>query len=279
MNCFFILALAIYSVDDGIAGLFSMNPTTEAQLLSNFEGIGQKMEKLAQVDSTIYVDGSNATLLQQRQIALQTINSLTADNIALMQPVMAQRVTNADLMETENNGISVLSSDLPDWNLKEVNRIYLNSVAIGEFSFSGTDKTTLMNIAQQCPLMGGSAVFKARSLLSVVSDMDFDDVVLCQPTGQRQGEGKNGIAKTVYQIFPNPANDLLTIVLPENQQLPEPTTIIVYNAFGLKVMEKRMSMGSPTSTIDVSTLPEGPILVSLLIRDKLIGSEKILLIH
>ncbi len=270
---------AFHSVDDGIEGLYSMNPATEAQLVSNFEGIGQKMEKLAQVDSTILVDGSNANLVQQRQMAVQTINSLTNDNITLMQPVMAQRITNADQVETQNNNISVLSTDILDWNQKEVNRIYLNSVAIGEFSFSGSDRTTLMNIAQQCPLTGGSAVFKARGLLSVVSDMDFDDAVLCQPMGQRQGEGNNGIAKTVYQIFPNPANDLLTIVLPENQQLPEPTTIIVYNAFGLKVMEKRMSMGSPTSTIDVSTLPEGPILVSLLIGDKLIGSEKILLIH
>ncbi len=48
---------------------------------------------------------------------------------------------------------------------KMVNEIYLSTVAKGITIFNSTQITQLSNIAHQCPLTGGRAVYRARDCI------------------------------------------------------------------------------------------------------------------
>ncbi len=100
---------------------------------------------------------------------------------------------------------------LPEVNEKEVNRIYLNTVAQGKTTLSADQTAIVKKIAYQCPLQGGNAVFAARSLYALVEDVNFDDFALCNtkndaPTGRSVSKIETG-----YAVTPNPASDLITV--------------------------------------------------------------------
>lgn len=89
------------------------------------------------------------------------------------------------------------------------------------------------SIATQCPMIGGNAVYKARSLYSLVDDSyEFDDALLCLPHGI--------IVKSLMQpsaelsIVPNPARDEATLVLSE--PLEEQGELVLFDAIGNEVI-------------------------------------------
>ncbi|MEQ1747036.1 MAG: T9SS type A sorting domain-containing protein [Saprospiraceae bacterium] len=70
---------------------------------------------------------------------------------------------------------------------------------------------TISDIAHQCPLTGGRAVFIARGLYRTNGDAYFDDDSLCMSTGARHLLRQQ--APTLEQVFvqPNPASDQIRV--------------------------------------------------------------------
>ncbi|MBK8950418.1 MAG: hypothetical protein IPM68_16665 [Flavobacteriales bacterium] len=65
-----------------------------------------------------------------------------------------------------------------------MNEIHLATIGKDVDIFSTTQAGALFDIANQCPMIGGNAVFKARSLYWLIDDnYDFDDLLLCLSYG------------------------------------------------------------------------------------------------
>ena len=124
--------------------------------------------------------------------------------------------------------------------------------------FFENKQTTLESIAYQCPLTGGTAVFRARGLLSLVDDYDFgDDVVNCQEVGNRSADGSsvNTMEADGLLIYPNPASAEITVVLP-NGVNGDYSRLQLLNVSGKLVREVRTSQQA-SIRLDVSELPRG----------------------
>ncbi len=124
--------------------------------------------------------------------------------------------------------------------------------------FFENKQATLESIAYQCPLTGGTAVFRARGLLSLVDDYDFgDDVVNCQEVGNRSADGSSVNTKDAdgLLIYPNPASTEITVVLP-NGSNGEYSRIQLLDMSGRLVREVRTS-GQASIRLNVSELPRG----------------------
>ena len=124
--------------------------------------------------------------------------------------------------------------------------------------FSNNHLATLEAIAFQCPLTGGTAVFRARGLLSQVGDYDFgDDVVNCQETGNRSANGSS--EQIEYEgglrIYPNPASAEITVVLPKGSN-GEYSRLQLLDVSGKLVREVRTSQQA-SIRLNVSELPRG----------------------
>ncbi len=127
------------------------------------------------------------------------------------------------------------TSELIESNQQQVNDIYLGTVAKDVGTFTTAQATQLFDIANQCPMVGGNAVFRARALYSLIDDsQDFDDPLLCLQQGiivrNMQEAQSNAVA-----VVPNPARDEASLVLTEawNAQ----GTLIVYNTLGMEVLK------------------------------------------
>ena len=124
--------------------------------------------------------------------------------------------------------------------------------------FFENKQATLESIAYQCPLTGGTAVFRARGLLSLVDDYDFgDDVVNCQEVGNRSADGSSVNTKDAdgLLIYPNPASTEITVVLP-NGSNGDYSRLQLLDVSGMVVREVQ----TPEQTslrMDVSELPRG----------------------
>jgi hypothetical protein len=148
---------------------------------------------------------------------------------------------------------------------------YLNNIAQGNDDFSSSELTTLWTIALQCPLLGGDAVYKARSILSSLTDMYFEDYDDCTGTSALKAGAQSEKAKIAhtdrdkqqtaasFRVYPNPAKDKLNFVC-ENKQ----TNILqaeLLNILGETVFSSELK--NRNQSIDISRLPTGTYLLRI----------------
>ena len=170
----------------------------------------------------------------------------------------AQTARTAAAAQLASDNAAIPASYLFELNEESVNDIFLNTIASGIYSFDSLQQATLEAIAFQCPLTGGTAVFRARGLLSLVGDYDFgDDVVNCQEVGNRsvngsleQIENEGGL-----RVYPNPASAEITVVLPNGSD-GDYTRLQLLDVSGKLVREVRTSQQA-SIRLDVSELPRG----------------------
>jgi hypothetical protein len=133
---------------------------------------------------------------------------------------------------TENNNIQ--SSEVFTNNEKWINNKYLNYLDLGLGNITQEDFEDIETMANACPYIDGTAVFKARTLYAMfVPGVDYDDMAICNSIGVYKGgkslyelenESLNGNGKTQnvnatnnLRIYPNPASTSLTIEFPLNE--------------------------------------------------------------
>jgi hypothetical protein len=131
---------------------------------------------------------------------------------------------------------TLLRYELIEETQKDVNEIYLATIGKDVETFTSGQAIALFDIANQCPMLGGNAVFKARSLYWLIDDtQDFDDPVLCLPYGvvlkRLLDQHINAVS-----IVPNPASDEATLVL--TRALKDPGTLFMYDAVGAEVLRR-----------------------------------------
>lgn len=144
-------------------------------------------------------------------------------------------------------------------NEKTVNGIFLETIAVGNINLTGSQRTTLENIAALCPLSDGEAVLRARAILALVQDevTHYDDLLICN-----SGERSVSIPKLPVnsdhpslRMYPNPSKGDLTITyrgLGESDK-----QLILFNTIGQVVREITLSAGEYQIHLSLGTLPDG----------------------
>lgn len=125
------------------------------------------------------------------------------DSIRNMRSTQALALVNA-LPET----------DVLQLNRKKVCRIYLETVGQGLHSLSTSQFSEISAIAHQCPKIGGTAVYMARSLYLLNAVKQFKDDSLCQIGKNRSLFLEENKISNSITIRPNPANDRITVTIP-----------------------------------------------------------------
>jgi hypothetical protein len=141
---------------------------------------------------------------------------------------------------------------LIETNEKAVNEVYLATVGKDVDSFTSIQADDLFAIANQCPMVGGNAVFKARSLYWLIDDSyDFDDQALCLQHGILV-KSLTALPINAVTVVPNPAVDEATLVL--DRELDEPGSFVVYDAVGAEVMRQVVPIEMPRLAFSTASL-------------------------
>ncbi len=102
-------------------------------------------------------------------------------------------------VDAEQANEDIDNTEAQDENEQIINRIYLKILRYSIDSLSEVDSTFIVELANQCPYIGGSAVFKARSLITIYYPSSlFDDLKLCSDVGvYKQSSTNNSNAKSI----------------------------------------------------------------------------------
>jgi hypothetical protein len=162
-----------------------------------------------------------------------------------------------------------------------VTNIYLETIAKGIYDFEDNQKLLLENIANQCPYTGGTAVFRARSMLIRYPEYEFDDGQCDSQAQLFIGNGNIGNTNTennTFKVFPNPAQDEVSIIFEKDETILY-QTISLYNIHGQEVLQMNISQESNTHQFSTSQLMQGVYYLKVLDETKkVVFSEKLIII-
>ncbi|QQR86070.1 MAG: T9SS type A sorting domain-containing protein [Flavobacteriales bacterium] len=186
----------------------------------------------------------------------QNVEGLNTYNTTAMANLDAARAVEAMLLE--NGAAALASSALIEQNAKQVNEIYLNTIALtGEgLVFDASQEATLYAIASQCPLLGGNPVYQARSMYTLINEeADFDDALLCVASGFAVKNDE--VVSPGIAVYPNPNRDgqLNFLVTGLDDTMGHSGKIVLFNAQGQVVGHHIIN--SSRAQLNVATLAQG----------------------
>ena len=151
-------------------------------------------------------------LAAQRNSTKQGLVNINTQRESKLNTIANTRLSLANSMLSQNNSLSGTGDYRT--NEKTVNSIYLQTVAVGNNTFSTTQLSTLQSIAAQCPLSGGEAVLRARDILALAqgTSLFYNNANTCgngaRPSRDRTEQADLG---DFVQVRPNPASESITI--------------------------------------------------------------------
>ena len=162
----------------------------------------------------------------------------------------------ASSVDTQNASLS--PSLLWESNEKTVRGIYLATVGTDTvLTLTETQSAQLQDIAGQCPLEGGMAVYWSRALLEMLAREHtmYDDEDLCATAADRHQKTAPVLSATAVRIFPNPTQGMFRVEY--NLGGKSDAVFTVYNILGQQVMQRNLPDGQGSLLIDMSGLPTG----------------------
>jgi hypothetical protein len=220
---------------------------------------------------------SNNDSLLASSLSFQVGEAFTERELILNQ-INANKITEKSVLEAELNALS--TSNAIEANLKNMLLIYLNSCFISNFDNLSNQEATLTNMAYQCPMEFGDAVYWARTMLSMVHEnLEFNDDAVCQEeTNQRRAKKEsiriNALSNKNTLVYPNPTNNQF-FVLPKSESCQ---SISIRNQFGSIVWSNNQVLKFPFE-INVDNLPSGMYILEIVFEHNKIENHKLTIFH
>ena len=238
-------------------------------------------EQLVAADTLVDSTSTPAQFAHWAQVTEQIhqqIESTANQLIQLQQQIDENRLQQLDIASAANQ--SVQGSEQIENNTKQFNEVYFNTVAKNIYTFTAAELSVLNYLAYQCPLAGGEAVYRARSLLSLVASNFYNDKEICLAAGIAYKKGKEEEAKKLadqseqllFSTFPNPANNYL--ILQSNLASDELFAAKVYDNLGRIVAEQTFSLGNKRYRMSTDHLSQGIYYIRLYKNADFIHSDK-----
>jgi hypothetical protein len=243
-------------IDDEQSHLFDLDSIVVSQLQENrteIEGLISLLKYgLEQLGDSTLTQTQRQAILSDINSYRESIRELTELNAAAIQVASVSKSMTADGVKSANAGIA--TSELIEANQKVVNGVYLATMGKDVDAFSNEQAFELLEIAGQCPMLGGNAVFRARSLYRMIDDDQvFVDSLLCAPHGIEVKRLLEQHVNTV-SVVPNPATNEAALVL--TNSLDEPGVFILFDAIGAEVFRHVVPVGIPRMSFSTGSLAE-----------------------
>jgi hypothetical protein len=229
------------------------------------------MDELSGIDAALSAEPPTDTaelLLKRREIlASLALQDSIAGN--LRAAVQKEQQETLSLIEAANQ-------NAPADSLYEANEQAFNTLAIKAAasidSLSGSELSALFSLANQCPLSGGDAVFRARSLYHLVDPTyRFNNSALCQPNAAIQAP--KATPPLDFKLFPNPTSGLT--VLEFSTPLSGRANVTLYSLQGQPVLQQTAGKGAQHILLETAALPGGTYFCKVMGANGVMGVKRL----
>ncbi|MFY9310884.1 MAG: T9SS type A sorting domain-containing protein [Bacteroidia bacterium] len=160
-------------------------------------------------------------------------------------------------------------------NLKDVYTITIANWV--NDSLNSNEINTLQAIAKLCPYESGPAVYNARALLSTLDTAVY--INECEIVPSHIGTHKNMLEEDSTAgnivVFPNPANDKITIFISLNEQ--QTATLSLYDIAGKLILSDTFNAGNDVKQTSISTLSEGMYIYKVNVNNNNVTKGKLVI--
>ncbi len=233
------------------------------QVKSYYASIDSLFIQIRQNDSLYFTGLSSLDSLEvlnrnsELRLQIDSIINLSKDFDILMRSAFEGVIESA---YEYNLGLS--GSSLPYEN----NEFQLNSIGL-TMKLENRDTLTedeveiIESIASQCIYEGGKVVIRARNLYHfyINDSIDFEDSTFCgysYRSAHHIAENQYIISNAIH-IYPNPANNLLTLVYTGDTNGGSSINLSIFDPTGRSVLNKSLNGTTGRYYIDISELNEG----------------------
>ncbi len=236
---------------------------------------------LAQIKvETELLKNTNITAIAIQTIKLD-ISTLQADILTLKNEIaliLSQLNSGKLVVAGQTNSIiqSITTSETIEENLKSINESYYTSFAQGNRNFSATQVTLWQQIAEQCPVSGGEAVFKARGLYALVNpNIKYNDLLTCLQQGILYKKSQSKPLSNSFNLFPNPTGNSFTFYFLNE----DPNSVLkIFDEFGRIIKIVNVGLHRLSIEVDVSKLNPGIYHVEFIQDDSITFKNKLVII-
>jgi hypothetical protein len=264
----------LYGVKHSTGELMEVDANTHDNILSHNKQVDEALNAVKQNSQDIIAGVSGAEGLRTSLLNQLEDKITTRDNY--LGAFESSVLSGLPGIVSSNQNIS--STETYIQNEQRVNYVYLETVAKGIAEIPAMYHATLWGIASQCPLTGGEAVFKARSLYSLIDPLvAYDDDVICQGVSlfQRETEAVETI-EPAFKVFPNPASEYIVVQLEDIRS--ESVNIEILNTYGQVIKKEFLGTEKHVIFIDTDWLEEGIYFCRVNMGENSIGTQKFILI-
>jgi hypothetical protein len=185
------------------------------------------------------------------------------------------------LAAADYNGAQSLLNAVSPNNIIEQNFMDIDNMVIKlqNDSPSNNDINTITNVAKQCPLTGGSVVWRARALLNTYygTVVSFPDVCATAGNGLRMAETNNIESVSNNQlvtVYPNPTTGKITI----DYNLQSNGQLHITDITGKLIYTQMLNAAEKTIDINMESLMNGVYLYTLTNEKGLVKTGRIVIL-
>ncbi len=261
---------SLFVIDTITAGGFNQNDSI-LQLLMDTLNSELILLQVA-IDNSSDTVSINATIESIRQVLWM----ITSANDSLSKQIEDDRSTQVDSIKADNAALNPITNI--ESNEKQVNDIYLSTIAKGIYKFTAVQESTLVCIAKQCPMAGGNAVFRARALLTLINNtIYYDDKDLCNRVGLTLRKAATKPFEPSAKLYPNPTNESATLIYKIDSDCK--AQFLLFNSLGQQVLNLNLNTDNEKLAFSTSQMLQGIYHYVILCNGTRIDNGKFVVIH
>jgi hypothetical protein len=160
-----------------------------------------------------------------------------------------------------------------------MNSLMLSQLSDNTYVYTDDEKAALYDISLQCPVSSGYAVYQARNLLMSIEDnvIAFEDH--CDEAEKRYAQkiqAKKPAADYAFRLYPNPNNG--NMLLEYNISEQDKGILEITDLTGNRVQQYNLPAGENKLRIRDEGLESGMYIYHVIMNDKIVKSDKLLII-
>jgi hypothetical protein len=272
---------AFYEIDKQIQQLSKLEPILRANINGLTDNIHTAYEAnmSSQVDFMQMENNDQLTYLQSSETAAfnADITDWSEQKAGLQAQLKAATLQAIDDILDQNNAVEINTENKYEKAEQRINEIYLSLLASDGFDLSKQEKKEITIIADMCPLEGGSAVYKARTLYSLFGGRPkVEWLESCRKYSSERSEINTPDTQKieVSSIYPNPNNGVFEVFFPDFDK--GKTTWNLSDTFG-KVLQSGQFTQSKEEII-TKNVSAGVYLLKIRDENGIIAIHKVLIL-
>lgn len=246
------------AVRNGLETLYEQQEDALDDIAEIATEMKENADRLEEIDELLSLpDPPNYNdLLDEMEDLLEEQATLASQRQSIADQIQSNLQEGADDLLTLNDAIT--TSNVAAENEKLVNQVTLSKLASGEEEFNDNQLTTLEDIAVQCFINGGLAVFRARGLLRNYGILINPDDA-CPVNEERilpfNPQKGADTAPQVFELFPNPAKNQLIIAIKAKDW--DTAELEISDQLGRLKNKQSLPVGEWRKEINITTFPAG----------------------